>query len=771
MRGATKIKDGFARLLQERYDDIAGLLDQCIWETDRELRFIYLSENTPALAGLPRDRLLATTLRDMLSTGEPPQCAPRAGAALNIHAPFDEVIQYGSPAANLHSIRLAGVPVVDDRGVFSGYRGVGKVITDEETRSFGSTSQYRLLTDAIESQSAGLTIYDRDDRLIFWNSAYVALCPGIEEIISPGMHFDEAAHALHKHSVMPDVNGNNSDFVEMARRHHRGQQAPMELSLRDGRWILVDSQRTASGGAICLHTDITERKEAEISLAQLEHRFALAFQFNPGMTAITEIENGNLIAVNNKWLNAFGWSQEEVIGGSVLELDIWTHPDERAQFIEKLRSEGRVLDFQAQHCTRAGEVLDVLIAGETIELEGKPHLLICSQDISERKRINDTLKQSEARFSEILKIIPEAVIILDHSLRIMSFNGGAERTFGYDEAEALGKPVDFLIPEHLRKSHDKLVKGFVSSGERSHGMGQRGRICGLRKDGAEFPAEASISRLQLGGETLFAVLLLDVTAQYEAEQALHAAKEEAEFSSRAKSEFLANMSHELRTPLNAIMGFSQVIRDNTLGPAGNGKYRGYAQDIYNSGKHLLEIIGDILDLAKIDDGHARIDDEEIDVRHVLDSCVKLMRGSAESAGVILTADYREPQPLLRADSRRVTQIVINLLSNAIKFTPAGGSVLLTAGLGEKSEFLLTVADTGIGMKPEDIPLVFELFHQVEHSLTRKREGTGLGLPLAKKLCELHNASIDIESAPNRGTTVRIGFPPTRTVWSRRRRNL
>lgn len=740
-----------------------GLADRWFWETDKDLILVYVSGNARAATGMAPNRMPEVTLRELLSACKPPESGWRALAAMNDRTPFDEVFRHGPPDAGRHNIRLAGVPVFDGRGEFSGYRGMGAAVQDGKTGPLPPISNEKMLADAIESQPIGFTLYDDSDRLVFWNSAFITLYPGIGDLLSHEVRFDEITRALFEYGVVADAQAATNCFTDLARSRRSGRQTAVELNLRDGRWILLNSQQTTSGGTICLHTDITERKRAEESLAQSEHRFAMAFQFNPGMTAIAEIDDGTLIAVNENWLKTFGWSQDEVIGKTVAELGIWTDPAERAEFIEKLRSDGKVRDFQSRHCTRTGEALDVIVEGETIQFDGKPRLLIAGHDISERKRTEDALRQSEARLSGVLSVTPEAVIILNDSLHITSFNGGAERTFGYNAAEALGVSIDFLVPEAMRAAHGGHMASFVSSGEKSHSMGLRSRISGQRKDGAQFPAEASITRLEAGGEKLFVVLLRDVSEQYEAEQALRAAKEEAEFSNRAKSEFLANMSHELRTPLNAILGFSQVIRDGALGPAENGKYTGYAEDIFDSGKHLLEIIGDILDLSKVDAGHARIDEEDIDMPEILDNCITLVRERASAAGVTLTTNYGGPLPLLRADRRRVKQIAINLLSNAIKFTLVGGSVLLAAELGKKGEFLLTVTDTGIGMKPEDIPLIFEPFHQIEHSLTRGHEGTGLGLPLAKKLCELHDASINVESAPGRGTTVRVRFPPVRTV--------
>ncbi len=245
---------------------------------------------------------------------------------------------------------------------------------------------------------------------------------------------------------------------------------------------------------------------------------------------------------------------------------------------------------------------------------------------------------------------------------------------------------------------------------------------------------------------------------------LIAAMEPAELANRSKSEFLANMSHELRTPLNAIIGFSDLIRQEAFGPVGHAKYADYAKDINDSGAHLLELINDILDLSKVEAGRAELhDEEELDFARIVRSCLTLVKERADAGGLTLASRLSDDLPPLRADARKVKQILLNLLSNSIKFTPAGGKVTLQAVAGPRRGFVIRVMDTGIGMSPEDMAKAMVSFGQVDSRLSRKYEGTGLGLPLAKALVELHGGSFEIESQPDVGTTVTIRFPAERIV--------
>jgi len=244
---------------------------------------------------------------------------------------------------------------------------------------------------------------------------------------------------------------------------------------------------------------------------------------------------------------------------------------------------------------------------------------------------------------------------------------------------------------------------------------------------------------------------------------LKAARDEAQTANRTKSEFLATMSHELRTPLNAIIGFSEMIKIETLGPVGSPQYRGYASDIYGAGIHLLALINDILDLSKVESGADELHEENIEIPTLVQSALGFVRQRADNGSVKLELDIRDDLPLLLVDERKLKQILVNLLSNAVKFTNPGGKVTLKAWCRPESGFVFQVVDTGIGMKPEDIPKALSQFGQIDSNLNRKYEGTGLGLPLAKNLIELHGGYLDLQSEIGTGTAVTVRFPANRIV--------
>jgi signal transduction histidine kinase len=241
---------------------------------------------------------------------------------------------------------------------------------------------------------------------------------------------------------------------------------------------------------------------------------------------------------------------------------------------------------------------------------------------------------------------------------------------------------------------------------------------------------------------------------------LRHANEAVEEANHAKLEFLAKVSHELRTPLNAIIGFSELIIRDVLGPLGNEKYRSYIEDIHMSGRHLLDVINDILDFAKAEAGKLLLQESEVDVSEVVASLKRLIGPRARDAGIELSDRVPADLPRLWCDERKLKQMLLNLLANAVKFTRPGGRTEISASEGPEG-FTCTVSDTGIGIADADLDRVLEPFVQADTTLGRRQEGTGLGLPLVKAMIEIHGGRIVLESELNKGTTVRLIFPPER----------
>jgi PAS domain S-box-containing protein len=355
-----------------------------------------------------------------------------------------------------------------------------------------------------------------------------------------------------------------------------------------------------------------------------------------------------------------------------------------------------------------------------------------------QRRLNESLRLSEEKFRGLLESAPDAMIIADEEHRIVLVNARTEALFGYAREELLGGPVELLLPEARRAHASALNAPFPLQGR-----------C---KDGRELPIEISLGRLETETGLLFSLALRDVTLRRQIEASLAEA-------SKAKSDFIARVSHELRTPLNAIIGFSELIRDAVIAPI-DARYREYGADINGAGRHLLNIINDILDISKIEDGRLELREEIISIVENVEACRRIVAVMAEAAGVALVIDMPDALPLVQADQIRLRQILLNVMSNAVKFTPAGGRVEVSAAV-ETEGIAIAVRDTGIGMTPDEVAIAFEPFRQIDGALSRRYNGTGLGLPLAKALAELHGGALSIQSIPGAGTEVSIRLPLTR----------
>jgi PAS domain S-box-containing protein len=330
--------------------------------------------------------------------------------------------------------------------------------------------------------------------------------------------------------------------------------------------------------------------------------------------------------------------------------------------------------------------------------------------------------------------------------------------FGCPAAEALGQPFNRFIPERFRGAHAELVRRFGETGGASRAMRS---LTALRADGAEFPIEAAISKVEVGGRKLYTLIHRDITerkrAEAEREQLAReqVARAAAEAANRSKDEFLAMVSHELRSPLNAILGYTRMLRAS---PADSKEAARAIAVIERSAKAQLQIIEDLLDSARIITGKLRIEPEPIDLSLALEAALDTVRSAAEAKGVTLVADCGPQPEQSLGDSMRLQQVVWNLLTNAIKFTPEGGRVeLRMEGAGDNVR--ITVSDTGKGIEPEFLPFVFDPLRQADSSSARRYGGLGLGLSLVKHLVELHGGTITAASeGAGRGSTFTVTLP-------------
>ena len=369
------------------------------------------------------------------------------------------------------------------------------------------------------------------------------------------------------------------------------------------------------------------------------------------------------------------------------------------------------------------------------------------------------LGRAHERLLRVMDAVPALVCATDRdgryifcNLRFAEFVGmRANRLIGRQPLEAHDDPLARSLND---LDHRMLAGDDVPTSFEERIVDREGKRCDLLTTKAVY-------RGNDGDDAMVVTVSIDITARKRAELDLLAVKEQAEIANRSKTEFLANMSHELRTPLNAIIGFSQVMAGEMLGPIATQRYVGYARDILGSAEHLLGIINDILDVSRLETGKLDLIEESIDAPKAIADLIQLVESKARAAEVRVVVRREGEVPRLRGDPRKVKQIVLNLLTNAIKFSRPGGEVDIVLK-SDGGGVTIAVTDRGIGMDPNEVELAMAHFGQVTGPWARQHAGTGLGLPLAIGLTELHGGTLTIQSLKGVGTTVTVAFPPSRS---------
>ncbi|MBF0247388.1 MAG: PAS domain S-box protein, partial [Alphaproteobacteria bacterium] len=409
---------------------------------------------------------------------------------------------------------------------------------------------------------------------------------------------------------------------------------------------------------------------------------------------------------------------------------------------------------------KTGATFPLDLAVSELKRDGKSLFIGVVRDITERKQAQEDLKESRERLELAIQGSGEGIWDWNIQRDQLYISAKIQEMTGLDDDTVKSEIWRRRIhPGDMDEYHARLVRhlkgrtpDFSVECRLVHRNGQVRwiRISGMAlrdKSGRAYRMAGSVG---------------DITDRIEFQHQLIEAKERAEIANRVKSEFLANMSHELRTPLNAVIGFSDVMMSGLFGDI-NDHYLDYAENIRDSGKHLLGVINDILDVSRIEAGRMDLRPERVSAQKLVDTALRLIGDRAAEANLKLVRAVAPDLPDMMVDAQRMKQVLLNLLSNAVKFTPEGGVVETCAHPGDDGGLVMTVRDSGIGMTPEDIEVALTPFGQVDSKLSRKYEGTGLGLPLTKSFVELHGGRLEIESQRGRGTAVSVHIPAHRLV--------
>jgi PAS domain S-box-containing protein len=508
---------------EARFRDFASASGDWFWETDAEGRFTWISPQVEERLGYLPQRYIGQRRIDIAAEGFDLGAAPWKShlETLARREPFRDLVYRRQTPKGMKWIRVAGLPTFDPRGRFAGYRGSATDVTSAIDAELRARAAEERLGDALDGLTELIVLCDSGDRIVYVNRGFREFNAAVAEHLAPGKLYADHLRASIALGLFPDALGREQAWLAEHMALRRAAAGPVERRRQEGRWLLVQDRVLHDGGIVTFGIDITERKQAEQTLLEREERLRKLFRNSPAAIAVVRFADGVVLDINQAYERIFGWPREEIVGRDAESLRVWADPADRVRFRACLAAEGRVIDFASRARRRNGEVFDSMVSAEVFEEHGERLLILVAMDISERTRAEQRLSEDEQRLSALVTWALDAIIIVDAAQQVVTFNHAAVAMFGHHAEDAIGMPLERLIPERYHAAHGAYVADFAASGTTSRRMGEAARVSGLRADGNEFPAEASITQFSVGGGRFFSVMLRDITKQERSDRELH----------------------------------------------------------------------------------------------------------------------------------------------------------------------------------------------------------------------------------------------------------
>jgi PAS domain S-box-containing protein len=739
---AARVLSRYVREAVERKQQFQGLLRIAVdayWELDPQFRLLTLSRSREPAGGRPAEDegLIGTVPWEHGAFECDPETLDQLQADLGARQRFRDVpVQWHTPRGPRHLL-VSGEPRFCSRGVFRGYWGVARDVTaDQRARQALQLTESRF-HDLFVSLPTPLVLH-RGVRVIDANPAALAMFGHRDlasmvgsDLLAPLDDDEQRARALER--------------IEALQAQPSGSVLPVSeyhLTSRTGRRLAVRStgvtvQTGAGPGVLSIFVDDTERHLAEQAVRRSEALLSHLVASSPDVITLTDLASGRFAMVNQTFERVIGWSADEVIGRTSLEIGTWADPAERERFVGGVREHGMVQDLPVRFCHRDGHEIPMLVSGARFLMDRREYLVINARDVSEAER---------ARLEREAILDNASIgIALTRDQRFQMVNPRFEAMLGWPDGSIIGQPGATVWPSQ---------EAYVEIGQRIGPALSRGEQIEIecevrRRDDSRFLcrmlARAVDPSHPLRGGTIW--IVEDITERRRVDEALARARDAAEAANRAKSVFLANTSHELRTPLNGLLGLAQLARDPATTQARRSQY---LDQIVDSAQSLALIVSDILDLSKIEAGKLTVEREPFDLVEMLRTMRRGYTTLAAARGVALELEVDPALGWVQGDALRVRQILTNYLSNAIKFTGEGRVRVVARREGE-DDVRFEVHDTGPGIDAATRARLFQPFTQADQSTTRRYGGTGLGLSICRELALLMRGEVGVDSQPGAGS--------------------